>query len=221
VKQLALVLAIVAVAVTASACSPQAQQKIQEGLQTAAPTIKAAAETKVSAGLQTAAPTIAAVGTQVVQGVAQVGTQVAAGVQTAAPTVLAATTEIAGAAAGVQGAMEKAVALATAWSWQSSTMSDGTKQQPTDPSKYSLDFRLDQTVNITADCNQVAGTYATKDGTLTIGLGASTLAACPEGSMADEFLKELGEVSGAKMDGQNLILTLKNDSGSMTFAPLQ
>jgi heat shock protein HslJ len=233
-RKLLLITMILAVAGIASACSPGAQQKIREGLQTAAPTIQAAAQsagTQVAAGIQTAGPTLEAAarsaGTQVAAGIQtaaptleaaaqaaaqSAGTQVAAGVQTAAPTLVA--------AAGELGAtINKVTALANTWEWQGTKLSDGTERTPADPTAYTVNFMVRGKLAIKADCNTATGTYAIDGESLTITPGATTLAVCPEGSFSDAFLKDLGEVGGATMDGGNLVLMLKMDSGTMTFAP--
>jgi heat shock protein HslJ len=204
-KKLLLITMMLAVAAVAAACSPEAQQKVQEGLQTAAPTIQAEVGTKVSAALQTAEPTI--------QAAAQAaGTEVAAGVQTAAPTLVA--------AVGNLGAtIDKVTALATVWEWQGTKMNDDTERTPADPAAYTVNFMVGGNLAVQADCNTATGKYEVDGENLTITLGAVTLAMCPEGSLSEAFLKDLGEVGGAMMDGDNLVLTLKMDSGSMIFAP--
>jgi heat shock protein HslJ len=53
---------------------------------------------------------------------------------------------------------------------------------------------------------------------LTIQLGPSTLVACPPDSQADEFLKELTQVSSYLFADGKLILELKLDRGAMSFA---
>jgi len=203
---------ILAVAGVAAACSPEAQQQVQkqvqEGLQTAAPTIQAAAQsvgTQVSAGLQTAGPTIEAAA-----GVA--GTKVAEGLQTAAPTLQAAAGEL-------SATLDKVTALATVWQWQGTKMNDDTERTPQDPSAYTLDIKVGGNLAIQADCNTATGKYTVDGESLTVTLGASTLAMCPEGSLSEAYLGDLAQVGGAKMDGDNLVLTLKMDSGTMTFAP--
>lgn len=98
-------------------------------------------------------------------------------------------------------------------------MNDGSSKTPDDPNKYLIEFQADGHVAVQADCNRVAGTYTVKDNQLAITLGPSTLAACPPGSMGDEFVKQLGEISSYLFKSENLILEIKMDSGSMIFAP--
>jgi heat shock protein HslJ len=105
------------------------------------------------------------------------------------------------------------------WKWTTTQMNDGSKTIPDDPNNYLIQFQADGTVSITADCNQVMGTYTVDANQVTITPGASTLVACPEGSLADAYLKQLGNVGSYFFQGENLVLEIKMDSGSMIFAP--
>jgi heat shock protein HslJ len=107
----------------------------------------------------------------------------------------------------------------TVWKWTITQMNDGSSKTPDDPNKYLIEFLADGHVAIQADCNRVAGTYTVNGNQLTIVPGPSTLAACPPGSLGDEFVKQLGNISSYLFKGENLILEIKLDSGSMTFAP--
>ena len=175
--------------VAVAACSPQAQQELQSGLQTAAPTLEVVAQ--------------------------QAGTQVAAGLQTAAPTLESVGTQVAGAVGTV---VVDAARLANTWEWQTTKFNDDTIKTPDLPANYTVKFNADGTLAIKADCNMVNGTYTVEGSVLTIVLGASTMAMCPPESLSEEFLKQLGEVGGFLMQDGKLYLTLKLDVGSMEFA---
>jgi heat shock protein HslJ len=107
----------------------------------------------------------------------------------------------------------------TVWKWTMTQMNDGSSKTPDDPNKYLIEFLADGHVAIQADCNRVAGTYVANGNQLAITLGPSTLAACPPGSLGDEFVKQLGNIGSYLFKNENLILEIKFDSGSMTFAP--
>ncbi len=82
---------------------------------------------------------------------------------------------------------------------------------------YTISFSGEGQVQIKADCNSVAGTYTTTDsGDIEIMLGPSTLVACPEGSMADQYLAGLAAADSYKVDGNSMTLTLK-DEGTLEF----
>jgi heat shock protein HslJ len=107
------------------------------------------------------------------------------------------------------------------WAWQETKMSDGTTIAVGDPSKYTLQFNPDGTVAIRADCNQILGRYTVSGSQLTITLGPATLIACPPGSQADVFVRQIGEVATHTFSGGDLYLTMRIDSGIMRFAAIQ
>ena len=86
-----------------------------------------------------------------------------------------------------------------------------------DQANYTIEFLADGTFNAKADCNQVLGTYTTTpEGGLTIVLGPSTLVACPDTSLAPQYVAGLGSAASyAIADGQ-LTITLK-DEGTLVF----
>lgn len=107
----------------------------------------------------------------------------------------------------------------TVWKWTGSLFSDGKQVTPDDPNNYLLSFLPAGRVSMQADCNQVNGTYTTDGNQLTITPGPSTLVACPEGSLGDEYVRQLTNVSSYFFKDGKLILEFKFDSGSMTFVP--
>jgi heat shock protein HslJ len=107
----------------------------------------------------------------------------------------------------------------TVWKWMITQMNDDSRKTPDDPNNYLIEFLADGQVAVQADCNRVAGTYVVTGNQLAITLGPSTLAACPPGSLGDEFVRQLGNISSYLFNGDNLILEIKLDSGTMTFAP--
>jgi len=84
--------------------------------------------------------------------------------------------------------------------------------------KYTVVFQTDGKVNITADCNKVGGTYKTVGSRIQIQLGPSTMAACPPGSLSDQFLIGLSGAALYFMDDGNLYIEMFADSGVMKFA---
>jgi heat shock protein HslJ len=107
----------------------------------------------------------------------------------------------------------------TTWQWVKSTDNNGKETKVNQPDKYTLQFFLaDGKVAVKADCNNAAGSFTADGHNLAIELGPMTLAACPPGSLSDQFIKELGEVQSYLFEGDNLIMGWKMDSGSMRFA---
>ena len=104
------------------------------------------------------------------------------------------------------------------WQW---TELAGTAVNPAktiaNPENYTLVFSADGTFSGKADCNQIAGTYSQENGGFTLTLGPSTLAACGEGSMDQEYLRLLSNVAAGGPSGNELILETGGGAERMTF----
>lgn len=88
------------------------------------------------------------------------------------------------------------------------------------PGNYRVTFNDDATFTAVADCNNLAGNYVASDsGEITITPGPMTLAACSEGSRSDQFVALLGSATRYYSDGDNLILELMADGGTMELTP--
>ena len=114
-------------------------------------------------------------------------------------------------------AAEDSLPLGVVWSWQSTQMSDGALVVPDGRERYTLLFQPGGTVRVRADCNSGSGSYVRSGNTLAMGPVALTRMACPADSRDAEFLRGLSAVSGHLIRGNDLVLTLKADSGSMRF----
>ena len=98
--------------------------------------------------------------------------------------------------------------------WQWTSVSSKTTNETTTvstPEKYTITFRDDGTLSGKADCNNFTGTYS-QEGGFTITLGASTMAACAEGSLDQQYLELLSAVVAGGPDGQGN-LALENAGG--------
>ena len=101
------------------------------------------------------------------------------------------------------------------WQWTASTLEGATTIA--DPSKYTLELMPDGSFASQVDCNRVAGQFTSTDaGSITITPGPSTMAACPEGSLADVYLAGLTGTTNYAINGSQLVLT--NSAGTMTFS---
>ena len=114
--------------------------------------------------------------------------------------------------------------MGTTWQWlefqDSASGAEANNIGVDTPQNYTISFLPDGQLGIRADCNVGGGTY-TKDGSsLTIQLGVTTLVACPDDSLDQEFRTRLEQVATFVQDGDNLVLNLALDSGNMVFAPL-
>jgi heat shock protein HslJ len=86
------------------------------------------------------------------------------------------------------------------------------------PENYTITFNPDGTVKVKADCNIVAGQYWLTQGSLTINLGAGTLAACGPDSMEKQFRQLLNTSSqGAIQPDGQLYIYMTANSGRMSF----
>ena len=88
-----------------------------------------------------------------------------------------------------------------------------------DPTKYTLEFLADGTVQIQADCNSGSSSVTIDGSSLTFAPGPMTLVECELGSLYDDFLAKLGDVVTYVFDDDgHLILNLKLDAGNMIFS---
>jgi len=115
-------------------------------------------------------------------------------------------------------AVGDALLTGTVWRWTETVMNDDTHIKPDAPDRYTLEFQPGGMVAVRADCNRGTGSYLLNGSALTFGPLAMTRAMCPPGSKDTDFLRGLAIVSGQLFRGDDLVLTLKLDSGSMYFA---
>ena len=104
------------------------------------------------------------------------------------------------------------------WQWTSvANRTTGETTTVTDPQNYTITFRDDGTLSGKADCNSFTGTYS-QEGGFTITLGATTMAACAEGSLDQQYLELLGAVVAGGPDGAGgLALETAGGEQRMTF----
>ncbi len=92
---------------------------------------------------------------------------------------------------------------------------------PPEGGNYSITFMDAENLTINADCNAVNASYvAGEDDAISIELGASTMVACPEGSIADDFLAVIESSSSISIidAGELFILLLEaEDSSNVGF----
>jgi len=86
--------------------------------------------------------------------------------------------------------------------------------------EYVISFGDDGSVSITAESNQVNGTYTADGTTVSIELEASTRAAWLPGSPAPRLLELLAEARDYGLDGGQLQLETLGGRGSLNFDPM-
>lgn len=112
------------------------------------------------------------------------------------------------------------------WQWTASTAGGSTS--PTvvpDPSKYTIRFGTDGTIEAIADCNAVSGTYRAIPGgrvdpffQLLISPAATTMVACGAGSLSAAYVADLAMSAHYRIVDGRLGITL-TDGSSMSFQP--
>ncbi len=111
----------------------------------------------------------------------------------------------------------------TTWQWlefqDSASGAEANNISVPNPANYTISFLPDGQLGIRADCNVGSGTYTLDGSSLTIQLGITTLVACPDDSLDQEFRTRLEQVATFVQDGDNLVLNLALDSGNMIFQP--
>jgi len=116
---------------------------------------------------------------------------------------------------------EKDALVGTVWELQQIQMNDGALFAPTSPQNYTVEFTEVGEVFIQADCNRAAGAFNLVDGRITITLGPTTTAACPEGSLDTRFLQSIANANMLFFQGDDMFIDLAYGSGTMQFSPAE
>ena len=121
-------------------------------------------------------------------------------------------------AAEVSGRSDRTPFAEMDWQWVQTLYNDGKKYVPSEPKQYTIRFRDDGTLKIRADCNLKGGRYAISGNRLSIEITQSTMAACPDGSLEDRFVRDLSAGARYFLKDGNLYIDLKYDSGTMKLS---
>ena len=106
----------------------------------------------------------------------------------------------------------------TVWQWKQTLYNDDRKTVPADPKNYTVQFQEDGTLSVKADCNQKGGAYSVEDKRLSIEIAQSTMAACPENSLEDKFVRGLTAAAIYFIKDNDLYIDLIYDTGTMRFS---
>jgi heat shock protein HslJ len=104
------------------------------------------------------------------------------------------------------------------WKWQRTVYNNDTRSEPPDPSRYTILLMPEGHLSVHLDCNAGGGRYTLDGNSLALKVTHATMAACPPGSLAQQFMKDLAAAKIAFMREGNLYLDLMYDSGTMQFA---
>ena len=103
------------------------------------------------------------------------------------------------------------------WMWQHALFNDERELTPIKPGAFAISFSKDGSFSVSTDCNSAGGTYTTSGNLLTFVNMYSTEMYC-EGSQETEFFQLLENTSAYHFTNRGeLILDLKNNSGTVTF----
>jgi heat shock protein HslJ len=95
------------------------------------------------------------------------------------------------------------------WAWEARDPNGGSSApiNVTNPENYTLVFNEDGTFNAKLDCNAGNGRYATsKPGSIFMELGPTTMAACPQGSLADSMMQTFGPAQNYSFEENGAVL---------------
>ena len=102
------------------------------------------------------------------------------------------------------------------WQWVSLTTPE-TETIVNDPGRYTIRFNADGTAGIKADCNTVLATYSTDESSITIVPGPTTLVACPEDSLDQQFVSSLSNAAIYFFQDGDLYLDMFASAGTLRF----
>jgi heat shock protein HslJ len=117
-------------------------------------------------------------------------------------------------------AADHAPLLGTTWALERIQLMDGTELVPADPASYTLLLGADGSVALLADCNRGAGRFDLDGERLSFAPFATTKMACPEGSIDQAFLFQLGSTASYGFDEGRLVLATAIDGSLLYFRPL-
>lgn len=97
------------------------------------------------------------------------------------------------------------------WELAEIETASGETATPPDPTRYTVQFSADGDVHVRADCNFSIGTYSVDGEAISIVLGPTTLALCPEDSHSDQFLFSLNGAGSVTL----------TENGELSVAPAE
>ena len=103
------------------------------------------------------------------------------------------------------------------WQWEE-TLAAGEKIASPAPERYTLQLLPDGRAHARFDCNRGGGNFRISEpGRISFGAMATTMMACPPGSLDRRFAKDLGQAAGYYVEQNRLYLELPADGGTMRF----
>jgi len=108
--------------------------------------------------------------------------------------------------------------VGVSWQWQRTRLSDHATVAPVDPSRYTFEVDARGRLALRVDCNRGFGQIFVSGNQVVVGPLATTLVACPPGSLGDTFLQQLNDVTSFDVLDGDLVLQLRFGDGTMHFS---
>ena len=109
----------------------------------------------------------------------------------------------------------------TRWRWVSFTGPDGRKLVPRHPERYWIELQPEGRLALLADCNHGTGKWEAKGAELALQPMASTLMACPPGSLDSRFTQLIRQSKSYQVQGRTLVVTLRESAGVLRLARVE
>ena len=103
------------------------------------------------------------------------------------------------------------------WQLVRITVAGGFEFLPDDPGKYVLNFRSDNRLTGTSDCNRLTGVWHQGASNLSFDPFSAGRSLCPPGSLHNTLALNLRDVSAYKVEGTDLVLTTTVEGVSLEF----
>jgi heat shock protein HslJ len=108
------------------------------------------------------------------------------------------------------------------WQWEKFISGDGTEEiTVVNPEQYMLFLESDGNMYILADCNNGFGSYVLDKNSLLLDIERITRVICEAGSMSDEYVSYITDVTGYYIEDEELFLELEEDKGTMVFGMIE
>lgn len=105
----------------------------------------------------------------------------------------------------------------TSWQLVQMTVLGGFVFTPDDPSKYVLNFRSENRLTGTSDCNQISGAWQQEDTALRFDPFISTRKLCPPGSLHNNLALYLKDAAVHEFRDDRMILTTTTEGIAIEF----
>jgi heat shock protein HslJ len=110
--------------------------------------------------------------------------------------------------------------LGTVWSLELIRFANGTELVPREPGLYTLLLGPDGSVALRVDCNQGAGRFEVDAERLFFAPFATTRAACPPGTLDQDYLVQLGSAATYQLADDQLVV-ITTEATQLHFVPLR